>query len=253
MSPDGVPDWVVEVPLAHRGLHHPAGGHGAAVPENSLAAFRAAADAGVGMELDVRLTRDDVAVVAHDRSLLRTTGADLLVDRCAHDELADLRLEGTGEHLPTLAEALAAVDGRVPVMVEVKNEGLRAGRVEAAALEVLRGYDGPACVASFNPLTVGWFLRNEPRLLRAQTGGADDALPAVVRRALTRMLQRGFGRPDFLSWNVARLDDGFVTDARADGVPVVAWTVRTPEQLVAARAGADNWIFEGLPVADVSA
>ncbi len=241
----GLPDWIREVPLAHRGLHVPG------VPENSLAAFDAACVAGVGIELDVRLTSDGVPVVAHDRSLLRTTGHDVLVDRVPASEVQGFRLETTDQQLPTLAQAFDVIAGRVPVMVEVKNEGIRAGRVEAAALAVLQAYDWPGCVASFNPLTVGWFLRNQPGLLRAQTGGSDDAVPAVVRRALLRMLARGFGQPGFLSWNVERLDDPFVLDARERGIPVVAWTVRTREQLAKARAGADNWIFEGLPVADV--
>ncbi len=235
-----VGSWVHDVPLAHRGLH------GDGVPENTLAAFAAACEAGVGIELDVRLTSDGVPVVVHDRDLRRLTGHVFRVDRIDAAVLADLMLLGSDQTVPTLEEVLDAVAGRVPVMVEVKNETARAGRIEAATARVLEGRSGPLVVASFNPRTVAWFARNAPTVPRAQTGGSSDLLPVPARRALEYLLRRGAGAPQLLSWNVGRLDDPVVLTARELGVPVVCWTVRTLDDLAVARAKADNVIFEDL-------
>lgn len=234
----GAPSWLSEVPLAHRGLH------GAGVPENSLPAFDAACEVGVGIELDVRVTADGVPVVSHDRDLRHSIGDPRLVAALTWEELEGLRLVDSDEGMPTLAAALDVVAGRVPVMVEVKNEGARAGKAEAAAAAVLEGRDAPMVVASFNPMTVRWFSRHLSHLPRVQTGGSHDVVPRFVRPMLGRMIARGVGDPVALSWDVNRLDDLLVTAARAVGTPVVCWTVRTPADLENARAGADNVIFE---------
>jgi glycerophosphoryl diester phosphodiesterase len=239
------PDWLWTVPLAHRGLHGPG------VPENSLSAFEAACRAQVGIELDVRLTADGVAVISHDLDLRGVTGHAFRIDRLEASVLAGLRLLDSGEHVPTLRETLELIAGRVPVMVEVKNETLRAGATEMATAEILRGSDAPLVIASFNPQTIRWFARHLPAVARVQTGGSPGAVPRAARPALRRLLAAGLGRPCALSWNVAGLGDALVRDARRRGMPVTAWTVRTSEDLALARAGADNVIFEGLTPAQL--
>lgn len=240
---NGAPGWLVEVPLAHRGLFSDG------VPENSIPAFEAAVAAGVGVELDVRLTSDGIPVIAHDRSLLRSTGHDVRLDQIPGSVLAELRLTGTDLRVPTLDEVLSVVDGRVPVMVEVKNESARSGVVEAATAEVLadRVEAGhPLVVASFNPLAVRWFERFLTDVPRVLTGGDTDVVPAPARPFLRRMLARHTGAPVALSWDLARLDDPIIVAAREASVPVVTWTVKDLEGLAHARAHADNVIFESL-------
>lgn len=238
---DPVTSWVGAVPLAHRGLH--ADG----VPENSLAAFEAAVAAGVGVELDVRLTSDGIPVVVHDRDLRRVTGHALQVARTSTGDLAGLPLLGASDQfVPTLAAVLDLVAGRVPVMVEVKNEGARAGALEAAVAGVLEGRGGPIVLASFNPQTIRWFARHAPAVPRCQTGGSADAVPAAARPALRWVLSRLPGAPTLLSWNVHRLDAPVVLAVREAGLPVTCWTVRDLDDLALARAGADNCIFERL-------
>lgn len=139
-------DWLRERPIAHRGLH------GDGVPENSVAAFEAAVDAGYPVELDVRLTADAVPVVHHDESLERCCGLDATVAETERADLADLTLQGSDQCLPTLETALETVDGRVPLLVEVKNRE-RPGDVERATAAVLDEYDGAFAVQSFNPVS----------------------------------------------------------------------------------------------------
>ena len=236
------PDWISERPIAHRGLH------GDGVPENSLKAFEAAVDAGYPIELDVRLTADGVPVVCHDERLGRLCGIDAAVAEVEQAELSELTLLDSDQRIPTLDAALRAVDGRVPVLVEVKTRE-RPGGVESAAAAVLDAYDGPFAVQSFNPLTVGWFRRRRPAWPRGQVAGplrdAPDVGP-LARFACRRLLASPLVRPDFVAYEHDALPYWPVTLHRKLGVPVLGWTVRTPSALERTRIHADNVIFEAI-------
>ena len=132
---------------AHRGLH--CGG----VPENSLAAFELACQEGYGIELDVQLSRDGVVTVFHDYTLKRMTGVDARLCELDSAELSLLSLLGTEEKIPTFAEVLELVGGRVPLLVELKGESANSELCQAVA-DLLRSYDGAFCIESFNPLLV---------------------------------------------------------------------------------------------------
>ena len=236
------PDWLRERPIAHRGLH------GDGVPENSLAAFEAAVDAGYPIELDVRLTADGVPVVCHDERLQRLCGIDAAVDEVEWAELSELTLLDSDQSVPTFEAVLQVVDGEVPVLVEVKNRG-RPGSVESAVAAVLDGYGGPFAVQSFNPLTVGWFRRHRPGWPRGQVAGTLRNAPDVgplARFTCRRLLASPLARPDFVAYEHDALPYWPVTLHRKLGVPVLAWTVQTPAALERARRLADNVIFESV-------
>lgn len=238
-------DWLTGVPFAHRGLHDRSRG----IPENSMAAFMTAVAGGFAIELDVHRTADGHAVVVHDRELSRVTGRDLRVDRTAWSSLRGLSLDGTDQRLPLLGDVLDLVAGRVGVMVEIKNFDRRVGPTETTVADILAGYDGPVCVASFNPGTVGWFAEHRPGILRGQTAGPmrDVPVPGWLRFAMERMFANVRTRPHFLSYDLAGLPNR-VVDRWRRGRPLITWTVRTPEDLVKARAVADNYIFETVAV-----
>ena len=190
--------------FAHRGLYDEKAG----VPENSLAAFRAAAEHGYGAELDVRLTRDGSAVTSHDGSTLRMTGTDLAVEQTDLNTLRSLRLRDTEERIPLFTEALDILCGAgVPVIVEVKTEP--AGRREelcSAVLDIMDRYDTPMCVESFDPMIVRWFRLRAPDLLRGQllTQPSDVDLPPVKRFLGCRGLFNFLGRPQFIAHHVGK-------------------------------------------------
>lgn len=238
---NGAPSWLREVPLAHRGLHGPDR------PENSLAAFAAAAAAGVGVELDVQRTLDGIPIVFHDHDLDRLTGWSGRVADARWAELEALALADTDHGIPTLADALGVLQD-VPVMVEIKNVDRRAGPLEPAVAAMLSRHDGPACVAGFNPATIGWFARNAEHLVRVQTAGplAEVAMPAPVRWSLRSLRFLALTRPHAVSYDLAGIDHPAVQAFRATGGTVIAWTVRSLEDLTRAREYADNVIFEGL-------
>jgi glycerophosphoryl diester phosphodiesterase len=233
------PRWLAEVPLAHRGLH------GDGVPENSLAAFAAAAGAGYGVELDVHLSRDGVPVVYHDSSLERLTGRAARLGDLTAAQLAALRLLGTEEHVPTLAEALRVM-GTAPVMVELKQDRLRTGPLEAATAAVLDAHAGPTCVASFNPGSVRWFRKHRPEVVRVLTASPldDTDLPVVLRRRLAALKDLPSVAPAAVSYDLTGLPSAATDAWRERGGVLVTWTVRDADALARARELADNVIFE---------
>ena len=151
---------------AHRGLHK----KDKSIPENSLGAFKAAVDAGYGIELDVHLTADDQLVVFHDDTLKRVCGVEGRTDDRTLAELRQLRLYGTEYTLPTLDEVLDVLAGKVPLILEIKRGEKRERNMLLCKKirERLLRYDGPVCIESFDPSIVAWWRRNAPEVLRGQ-------------------------------------------------------------------------------------
>jgi glycerophosphoryl diester phosphodiesterase len=236
-------DRLLSPPVAHRGLWSRDG-----APENSLAAFDAACAAGYGVELDVQLSADGEAMVFHDETLARMTGADgRLRDRTAA-ELAELRLSGTEAGIPTLLETLTLVGRRALVLVEIKTPAGVVGPLEQRVHDVLIDHAGPVAVIGFNPASHAWFAERSPGVLRGLNSYSyrDAAgLTPAERDALARLEQVEIARPHFLALGLDMLPSAEAARLRAQGLPVVAWTVREPEQWAGVSEVCDNLIFEG--------
>lgn len=229
---------------AHRGLYTA----DQRVPENSLPAFRAAVEAGYGVELDVQLTRDKRIVVFHDDTLLRACGVDARVDAFPHDELRErMRLFGTEETIPLFSEVLSVLGGRVPVIVELKTGGDRFGLC-GRTLAMLRAYNGPFCIESFDPFIVRWFRRQAPDVVRGQLSEQMRRSRPMLGVWRSLMMSRVFSnfatRPHFIAYRVGALPWP-VRLCAALGAMRVVWTARpdNSEQHALERA-CDAIIFE---------
>jgi len=231
--------------VAHRGLHDNTADH----VENTLAAFQRAVDAGYGIELDVRLTRDDKLIVAHDVTAQRLCGVDAAFRDIDYDDLRELRVLGSSQHVPLFVEVLDLVGGRVPLVVEIKPE---VGDMLTCRLtdQALAGYDGPYCIESFDPRVLWWYRWHRPDVLRGQLSedyarSKDFGLP-VLNGALTKMLFNAATWPDFIAYNwkdAAR--PSLHWWRRVLRCPLVAWTIESQAQLDAARHTFDTYIFQG--------
>jgi glycerophosphoryl diester phosphodiesterase len=243
----GAMGWLVARPIAHRGLHDCAQG----IVENSLAAARAAAARGYGIECDVRLSRDGKLFVFHDDSLDRLTGArGAFRDRDSF-ELAGITLRG-GEKIPTLAAFLAAVGGAVPLILELKSDAFGDVALAGAVAAELADYRGRAALKSFDPAPIARLRADGapwPLGIVAQSDYEDeefDRLSPEQWEELTRFTHAAATRPDFLSWRAADLPAPVVEVFRAcAGLPVMSWTIRSPQQAKAAGKHADQIVFEG--------
>ncbi|MDX7952228.1 glycerophosphodiester phosphodiesterase family protein [Lichenihabitans sp. Uapishka_5] len=245
-----VPAWLTARPIAHRGLHDVAAGR----PENTAAAALAAIAGGFAIECDVQLSADGDAMVFHDDTLDRLTGeAGPVADRSAA-MLDRLTIGGTAEPMPRLAAFLATIAGRVPLVCEVKSGFDGDMRLADRAAAILADYAGPVAIKSFDPAVLRHLRAVAPAGLPlgivAEAHYADpewDGLAPALKRDLAALAHFGETRPDFLSYWVADLPHAAATLMRVGlGRPVMAWTVRTPDQAARARLWADQMVFEGL-------
>ncbi|WP_246524791.1 glycerophosphodiester phosphodiesterase family protein [Sphingobium phenoxybenzoativorans] len=223
-------------PFAHRGLH------GKGLVENSLAAFDAAIAAGYGMECDVRASQDGVAFVFHDADLDRLTAEKgKLADRSA-SLLDAVILSGAREPLPRLDALLHRIDGRAPLLIEVKAPTRNVIRICRATRRALEGYRGPVAIMSFNPLVASWFRREAPHIVRGLV--VTEEGKQGYRGRIARTLALWKAKPDFLAYDVRDLPSRFPARARQRGLPVLTWTVRNAAAEQVAFAHADESIFE---------
>jgi len=247
-----LPAEFLRIPLAHRALHD--GGRG--LPENSLAAVDAAVDAGYGIELDVQLSSDAEAMVFHDYTLDRMTGetGTFRARDAAELERVGLRDDGTGGTVPRLSTVLDHVGGRVPILVEIKDQdgalGPIVGPLEEAVARAIRGYRGPIAVMSFNPHAVARMADLLPDVPRGlTTGDFHDIewhhLPHDRRRLLQAIDDASRYGVSFISHQASDLDRAAVAALRERGLPILTWTIRSPEEEARARRLADNITFEG--------
>jgi glycerophosphoryl diester phosphodiesterase len=225
-------DWLTRHIYAHRGWH------GGGRTENSPSAFRAAIDAGLGIECDVQQSADGQAMVFHDWELDRLTGeSGPLRQRSARD-LATIPLIG-GDTIWTLHRLLAEIDGRVPLLVELKScREVPFVPLCVAVRATLAGYRGEVAAMSFDPRIVRWFARHAPDTVRGLVVSEKDAGPLARRWSLRQ------ARPQFLAYDVRDLPSPFATAQRARGLPLLTWTVSDQARLATARAFADAPIAE---------
>ena len=215
---------------AHRGLHSPG------VPENSLAAFRAAVEHGYGAELDIHLLRDGGLAVIHDSLLKRTTGMEGRIEDLTTAELTDYRLEGTEETIPTFQQVLQVFGGKTPLIIELKPEGGNHAALCMAACAAMAGYEGVWCMESFDPRVIHWLRKNRPDIIRGQLAenslkNPKSKLPLILKLILSFHLENFLCRPDFIAYHYGtRKVLSNPICRRLWGIEAVSWTLRTPEE-----------------------
>ena len=222
-------------PIAHRGLHD----GNLARWENTASAFDAAVARDFSIELDVQLSADGLAMVFHDDTLDRLTGRNGPVAAWRAAALGALPVGRTADTIPTLAETLARVGGRVPVVIEMKDNGARNNDLARAVARDLAGYGGPAAVMSFEQDLIAAFAgTGSPVPVGLTAMGVGEAALAAHQSAFDLGIA-------FVSYHVAALPNRFVETVRARAMPVITWTVRTPQEIALTRAHADQMTFEG--------
>lgn len=242
------PDWLTARPVAHRGLHDFARG----IVENMPGAVQAAIDGNFSIEVDIQLTADGEAMVHHDDALGRLTdGSGALLGKTAA-ELKAVRFRNTPERMMTLGDLCALVDGRVPLVIEVKSHFDGDRKLVARMADILGSYSGPAAGMSFDPdqvMALRELMPGRPRGIVAEREYTATDWPEASpeqRRGMTHLRHAFRTRPHFVAYWVNELPALAPWIARnVFGCPLLTWTVRTPEQRETARRHADQMIFEG--------
>ena len=225
---------------AHRGLHS------AGVPENSMAAFKAALDHGCGIELDIHLLKDGNLAVMHDSLLNRTTGLPGRIEDLTTEQLKDYCLEGTEETIPEFMDVLTLYNGKAPLILELKPVDGNHAVLTEAACRMMDTYRGPYCMESFDPRCVTWLRKNRPDIIRGQLTEnffkSKSDLPDYLKFALRHCLTNFMCVPDFVAYKFADRNDTVSVKLckKLWKARTVTWTLKTREEYSAAVA--EGWI-----------
>lgn len=237
-----VQKWLIQTPIAHRGLHHDDG----FIPENSLAAFKRAVVAGYPIELDIQVTAGGQVIVFHDSDLERMCGLKKATRDLGEEELKSFFLKGGTEQIPLLTDVFKLVAGKVPLLIEIKSlNGVKNAKTDI--LQLINKYHGDIAIQSFDPFILSWFAKHIPTITRGQLAASftGEKMPFLAKLILKNLWLNFLSRPDFIAYNVADLPLKKVGYLRSKGLPVLGWTVRSELTQTQIAPYCDNIIFEG--------
>lgn len=232
---------------AHRGLY----ANERALPENSLRAFRLAAQAGYGAELDVHLSKDGKLVVMHDENLQRMCGIDRKICDMTADELDRCRLMGTEEKIPYLEEILPIFSEKYPLIIELKTCGNNVARLTGKVCALMRNYPGVKfCIMSFDPRVLIWLKKRQPKIIRGQLSRnffkSTEYMPWILKLLFTNLTMNFLAKPHFVAYKLEDREQlSFRLCRKIWGIQEFSWTVQTPEEEADAIQSHRLIIFEG--------
>ena len=228
--------WLFNTPIAHRGLW------GGDIIENSLPAYQAAIDNGYPIEIDLYLTLDKVLVCFHDQTLNRMTGVDALLRDKTLKELNELSLLNSNYKIPTFDEVLELVDGKVPLLIEIKDQPDNS--VVDKVISRLLDYKGEFAIQSFNPLYIKRVKKLAPNFIRGVLGTKTygTQLKPLTRFVVKNLCLNFLIKPDFISYSHEDLP---LKASKIKHTPLISWTITDKETENKALKSAKNIIFEG--------
>ena len=231
--------WLIKRACAHRGFH------GNGIPENSKASFLKAIELGYPIETDVQLTLDLVPVCFHDDTLNRMTGKDARIWDVTFEDLRKLRLADTDEQIMTFEEFLALVDGKVPLLIEIKSQPPHNEDVAKKVVDLLKGYKGEYVIQSFDPRVMKIIKKIAPSIIRGQLIDADknDKVKPFTLFLLSHGLLNFMSKPDFINYNFKYLP---LSKRMTRGKRVLCWTIRSEEEEQKSLPYVEGYVFENI-------
>ena len=218
--------------IAHRGLHSDT------VGENTLLSFEKAIAKNYIIELDLRLTKDKEVIVYHDNNLKRLTGIDKEVKDLTYEEIKKITLK-TGEHIPKFSEALRVIDGKVPILIELKIDN-KYGVLEKEVVKYLDNYEGKFAIQTFNPFSLYWFKQHRKDYIRGELVTLEYNFNFITNLICKYMILNPIIKPDFISMNIKKLPNQRIRNKYV----LIGWTVRNKKDLQKFKNSCDNLICE---------
>lgn len=226
--------------IAHRGLYNRLD-----TPENSMKAFKNAISKGYAIELDINMTLDGHLVVFHDQTLKRMTGIKNDITTLNLNEIKKLKLLGTNNNIPTFEDVLMVVNGKVPLMIEVKrNEKYK--ELMPKLIKLLEKYNGKYIIESFDPRVIYWLKKNAPDITRGQLASKNlrEVSNRLLKVLLGKMVFNFITQPHFVSYLYTEVDKKFYKKQKRKNRVVAVWTVKSKEEFQKVKSNADIFIFE---------
>nr|WP_298924965.1 glycerophosphodiester phosphodiesterase family protein [uncultured Erythrobacter sp.] len=218
--------------------------HGKGAPENSLAAAEAAIAAGMGIECDIQRSSDDVAMVFHDWDVERLTGEQGQTGSMPAAFLSELQYQASREKPASLAQLLRLIAGRVPLLIEIKSKpGYDVERSCEIVSYAVAAYSGDVAIMSFDPRVAAWVRANSPQTCCGLVMREDEH--GYTQTAAERWEAFEHAQPDFLAYHIAALPNDWVAGLRENGLPILSWTVNSPNTRARALAHVDALVSEG--------
>lgn len=223
--------------IAHRGLHK-----GREIPENSMLAFQKAVEKGYGIELDITISKDNQIVVFHDETLNRLCNINGNIEEFDYAFLKKLKLYETDEYIPLFDEVLALIDGKIPLIIEIKKHK-NVGILEDILCDLLNNYKGEYFICSFEKEILTWFKKNKSSLKR---GLIFEVNPKKFQKYnKTLFLYKYFKtKPDFISLDYKLLDSSIYSFCVKNNLPIISWTINSKEKYKKVNKKVDSVIFE---------
>lgn len=228
--------------ISHRGLYDNENG----IPENSLMAFAKAVEEKFAIELDVQLTLDGVLVVFHDYNLKRMTGCNKALKDCKIDELKKLNLLKTEYDIPTLDDVFKLVRGKVPILIEIKNNGL-SKKIEKVLIEKVNEYNGDVAIESFNPFSMRYIMKHIPNIYRGLlvSNLKDIKMPIIQKMLIYNMCFNWFVKPNFIAYDIRCMPNKKVIKLKNNNMDIIGWTLKSQIDYEKIKNYCDGYIFEG--------
>ena len=228
--------------IAHRGYHNILKG----IPENSMLAFKEAIKNNLIIELDVHILKDKSIVVFHDNNLKRMTGKNILIKDMTYYELESIKLQNTNEKIPLLKDVLELINGKVPVIIELKVDQ-KVGILESELIKILDNYKGKYAIKSFNPFSINYIRKKRPNIIRGQLSSdfRNLKISKFKKFLLSHMLYNHITKPDFISYDIRALPNKRISKLRNSKI-ILGWTIRNESDLEKAKKYCDNYICENI-------
>lgn len=222
--------------IAHRGIHDNKN-----IYENTLESFKLAIKKGYIIELDVRITKDKQIVVFHDNNTKRITKQERIVEESTYQELNNQNII----HIPLLSEVLELVNGKVPLLIELKQTN-KVGELENLFMKIMKKYKGKYAIQSFNPNVLYWFKRNYPKVLRGQLSYKynKQKISTIKKAILSNMLLNIFTKPNFISYKYNELSLEKINKYKKKNIHLIGWTITNEREFNHYKEYYDNLICE---------
>ncbi len=234
--------WLKEGYFAHRGLHNKI------CPENTLLAFKHAVEHNFDLELDIQLTKDNLIVVCHDHTLTRLSGVDIKIGNVTYEELQKYKIRDTNETVPLFTDVLDMLPSSTKLLVELKKSNKNKLLV-SLFLDTIKKYNFTYAVLSFDPRIVNLFRKNANDLIRGFIRKEKPTNSIILNFFLKVMPVIKVTKPDYIMHKLPDLPNKKVEKLIAKGIPILAYTARSKEELEYVKERYDNAVFEGfIPV-----
>ncbi len=234
--------WLKHELIAHRGLHT----KDKVVPENSMLAFRNALDHDYAIECDVNILGDETVVIFHDFDLKRMCDDDRILEHLSYDDIKDLKLFNTDQHIPKLQELLDLVQGKKPLLIELKPHG-SVDHLVYHTMEIMKNYEGPYALFSFHPMAVSALKKYYPHVIRGQISEYfinNQFMNKLSKFLMKRMVFNRFTKPDFISYGIKDLPNKYLDKAKKKGITVISYAAQSQEDFDLVKSHYDNVVFE---------